>query len=607
MVKIVVIDTGINLDHPLLKPYKNISGFGVSINSNDEIVINNCFNDEVGHGTAIAYILCRYIKNIELIVIKAFDTNQNIEEKKIIKTLEYINDVYEKVDIVSMSFGMTLCYEKKRFEKVCDEIYRKGTLIVAAYDNLGKMTYPACFKNVLGVDTDIRIKKIFDYIYVKNSKVNIRANSLKHRLPGIEKKMMEVYGSSFAVPYIDVIVAEIIEEYGNIGDQVYKKLEQRAKIIINYKKKKKQESSFKFESTVVFPYQKETKNIARYLDAHIHGIYDIKNTGNIGKHVKSVIRNVDFIVEDIDKLDWNGKFDSVIIGYCKDKNITRKKMTNILCKCQQYGKKVYTFTHEILDEYSESIISKDNCVSVIPHVNDFQDSHFGKMWDIAIPVLCVVGTSSKQGKFSTQIAIREELKERGYDVGHLGTEPYASLLKCDACYPYGYDSNIIISPADKILYVNQLMHNIEAKDKDIIITGLQSNLWHYSTGNVAFYPTDQYEVVAGVNPDVIILCVNYNDEIEYIQKNIVYIEKIWEVKCLAIVIFPFIKQFTMENASDFEFTKVNEKSMSDKIEELEKEFKIPVFSNDSLSLKKLVDCIVDFFQEEGKDEENMSD
>ena len=63
----------------------------------------------------------------------------------------------------------------------------------------------------------------------------------------------------------------------------------------------------------------------------------------------------------------------------------------------------------------------------------------------------------------------------------------------------------------------------------------------------------------------------------------------------------------MENASDFEFTKVNEKKLTDKIEELEKEFKIPVFLNDSLSLKKLVDCIVDFFQEEGKDEENMSD
>ena len=498
-------------------------------------------------------------------------------------------------------------YEKKRFEKVCDEIYRKGTLIVAAYDNLGKMTYPACFNNVIGVDTDIRIKKIFDYIYVKNSKVNIRANSLKHRLPGTEKKMIEVYGSSFAVPYIDIILAEIIEECGNIDDQVYKKLEQRAKMVIRFREQEKQDNSFKFESTVVFPYQKETKNIVRYLDAHIHGIYDIKNTGNIGKYVKSVIRNENYLVEDIDKLDWNEEFDSVIIGYCKDKNISKEKMMNILSKCQQYGKKVYTFTHEILRGYSESIISKDNWVSVLPHVNDFQDSHFGKMWDIAVPVVCVVGTSSKQGKFSTQIAIREELKERGYDVGHLGTEPYANLLKCEACYPYGYDSNIIISPADKILYVNQLMHNIEMEDKDIIITGLQSNLWHYSMGNVAFYPTDQYEVVAGVNPDVMVLCINYNDEIEYIRKNIVYIETIWEVKCLAIVIFPFIKQFTMENASDFEFTKVNENSMLEKIAELEKEFKMPVFFNDNESLKKLVDCIVDFFQEEGMDEENLSD
>lgn len=598
MVKVVVIDSGVNLEHPLLKQYKNISGFEVSLNENDEIIINNSFNDEIGHGTAISYILCRYIKNLQLIVVKAFDSEENIEEKKIIKILEYINNTYEKVDIISMSFGMTLCYEKKRFEEICNDIHKKGGIIVASYDNLGKMTYPACFDHVIGVDTDIRIKKAFDYIYIKNSKINIKANSLKHRLPGIKNEMINVYGSSFAVPYIDVIIADIIEENGNINNIVYEQLEQKAKTIVNYEKKEKQVCDFNIQNTIVFPYQKETKNIARFFKNNLYGIYDVKNTGNIGKCVRAVYKDADYKVKDINKLDWNEEFDSVIIGYCKDKNISREKLMEILLKCQQYKKKVYTFSHEVLKEYRRNAINEENLINVIPQVNNFYDTHFGKMWDVALPVLCVAGTSSKQGKFSTQIAIREELIKRGYKVGHLGTEPYACLLNCDECYPYGYDSNITISPADKILYVNQLMHNIEIEEKDIIISGLQSNLWHYNLGNVSFYPTDQYEVIAGINPDAIVLCVNYNDENEYIQKNIFYIEKIWEVKCIAIVIFPFMKQFTMENSSDFEFTKANDKNMSERMNELGNEFNIPVFSNDTLSLEKLTDCIIDFFGEQ---------
>ncbi len=595
MIRIVVIDSGINKNHPLLKDYTNIKGIGVKLDDDGNLIIDNHYNDEIGHGTGIAYILCKYIANLELIMIKAFDTTEDVEEKKIIKVLEYIDNSFEKIDIVSLSFGITLCDEKEQLRQICEKLHKKKIVVVAAYDNFGKMMYPACFDTVIGVDIDPGVKKVFDYIFVKNSEINIRANSVKHRLPGKGDEMIDVYGTSFAVPYLDVVIANIIKKKGN-SDSLQDELESNAIKVICKQSNTYCNPQIQIASAIVFPYQKETINIVRYSKFEVCGIYDVRGSGNIGKKIEAYGKESKFVVEDINKVDWNNKFDSIVIGYCISKNISQDWINEILKKCKLFGKKVYVFTNEKLIETEHGKLTDLEVYQICPEIDRFYDTKFGKMWDVSKPVVCVAGTSSIQGKFTTQVILREELSQRGYKVGHLGTEPHSFLMGCDECFPYGYGSSVFMSPVEKILYVNQLMHKVESKNPDIIISGLQSNLWQYGDGNVLFYPTDQYEVLIGINPDAVILCINLNDDFEYIQKNITYIEMIWEIKCIVLVLFPYNKNYTMQSAFEFEFARVQQKEAYNRIVEIENRFKKQVLSiNDERFSEKIADSVINFF------------
>lgn len=170
-----------------------------------------------------------------------------------------------------------------------------------------------------------------------------------------------------------------------------------------------------------------------------------------------------------------------------------------------------------------------------------------------------MGTSSKQGKFTLQLEMRERFINSGYKVGQLGTEPTSYLYGMEECYPYGFNSFALLSKGDEISYINNLMHRIENKEVDIIMFGLQSNLVHGSSGNIAFYPMSQYEMLTGTDPDVLFLCVNFDDNEEYIMRSIYYLKAVTFAKKIFIVLFPFSKQFTWSDnfVDDFEKMDIN--------------------------------------------------
>ena len=57
---------------------------------------------------------------------------------------------------------------------------------------------------------------------------------------------------------------------------------------------------------------------------------------------------------------------------------------------------------------------------------------------VDVPVVGVFGTSSQQGKFTLQLALRQKLIEQGYNVGQLGTEHHSALFGMDFSFPMGY-------------------------------------------------------------------------------------------------------------------------------------------------------------------------
>lgn len=149
-----------------------------------------------------------------------------------------------------------------------------------------------------------------------------------------------------------------------------------------------------------------------------------------------------------------------------------------------------------------------------------------------------VGSTSKQGKFTLQLILREKFLQDGYCVGQIGTEPSAYLFDMDLCFHFGYHSTTNINRQNMVSYLNSEINNISQKGVDIIISGCQSGSVTYDFGNAKYYTFSQSEFLLGTLPDAVILCVNSYDETDYVRRTIQYIESCADSKVIALVVYP---------------------------------------------------------------------
>ena len=105
-IRLVVVDSGINMEHPILKSC-HINENSVAIHYKDgQIKYDKNIWDYFGHGTAVCGILHKLVHNLELTIIKIFDSPElQAEEVQLVEALDYIIDRIE-CDIVHMSLGL---------------------------------------------------------------------------------------------------------------------------------------------------------------------------------------------------------------------------------------------------------------------------------------------------------------------------------------------------------------------------------------------------------------------------------------------------------------------------------------------------------------------
>lgn len=161
------------------------------------------------------------------------------------------------------------------------------------------------------------------------------------------------------------------------------------------------------------------------------------------------------------------------------------------------------------------------------------------------------GTSSKQGKYTLQLAIRKELIEKGYTVGQIGTEASAYLFNMDECFPFGHESTISFQRYDVVSYINSVLEEISSKDVDIIISGCQAGTLTDNECSLYRYALPQYEFLVGLNPDAMILCVNQFNDDEEIRRHISFLESAVNGKVIALVLFPL----TLKNENSWYLNK----------------------------------------------------
>ncbi|KAM0085343.1 hypothetical protein ACKRZS_002369 [Fusarium odoratissimum] len=151
-VKIAILDTGIDRDHPFLELYEdNMKGKKNFHNASQKNV-----PDTTGHGTFAANLILDYARDAHLYIIKIADKKNATPDAAIVANAIYHAVDKWAVDIISMSFGWPSpdMVGHDALEDAIDHAYSKKVLMFATASNSGARlgrAYPASNPHVICV------------------------------------------------------------------------------------------------------------------------------------------------------------------------------------------------------------------------------------------------------------------------------------------------------------------------------------------------------------------------------------------------------------------------------------------------------------------------
>lgn len=579
--KIAILDSGIDHNHSMFKKL-NIENYiyeeETKIWIAKEIKIKN------GHGTAVASVLTKYAKQIDEIYSFRVVEETDADIEKLINALEYIY-AFMDCDLINISMGVR--EYSKRLEEICNKLYDKKVMIISAYANEGCVSYPAAFDGVIGIDSTVNLKKFNEYIWVKNSIVNVGCLKGVQRVAWLDGGYQLAVGNSFVAPIITAKISNWICQGVKI-ENIKKVLEENAIRVIsgNSVENKKVKKEFSVSKVALFPYNKEIKNILKFSDMlnfEICAICDSKYSGNVG------LQEGNLLVEDIDKYSFKD-IDGFVLGHTDilELKTNHKYKESIISNCNRFGINIISFDDIEIEMATNAYVPKIKR-------DKYTTDKFGKLYDIVSPILAVVGTDSQQGKFTLQMTLRKKFLETGYQVGQLSSEPEGCVFDVDYVYPYGYNSTVYLQGRDSIEHVNALMHQIDIKEPDIILTGAQSGICTLSFENTDMYNLPTIEFLMGVNPDAVVMCINYHDDVDDILRTVKFTESLMDCKVIALSLFPldYLNEWKyLRNIKE----KMDTVELKNRVKEIEKITSIPTFIlGDNMEENKMFEVIIDYF------------
>jgi hypothetical protein len=542
MAKIVVIDTGVDR-----AAFPDIDGCAIVPADGGGYTVSDDFQDRLGHGTAVCGIIRKNCA-AEIFMVRIFDGSFYAEPERLLYALEYAHGIL-KTDIVSISAGIQVTSEPDRLEAHIDHLVAKGVLVVSAFDNAGSLSLPAAFKSVIGIDASEGIRKLSEYLFVEGSDINIIGALVSFRVAGLDGKNTISKGRSFTTAYMVSVIAQHVDELRREGGmveypQVMARLKQGSVNTLSFPVIDSRASRKRvyrpailddIHRVVAFPFSKEMHALAAFEELLICDnieYYDVRQSGKVGARVKSLLPHTESekVIRNIDALDWDSDFDLFVCGHLDVVNSTmRENMTQrIIDLCTKHNKRLYMFDY--LNRTEPNIFAPAIDASVISAAN------LGKLWLPHTPILAVFGTTRVQGKHTLQLKLRKLFQQAGYKVGQIGTEPSGYLFGFDSVYPMGYNPAVQLAGKAAVAAVNELVRDCDAMNYDIIITGSQASTITYANTHIDICATPQYEYLVGIWPDYAVLCVNVNDEMRVIERNVKLIEGATNCKVGACVI-----------------------------------------------------------------------
>ena len=146
-VRVCVLDSGVELDHPLVGPVQR--SVAVTKDGDEITIADDDAGDLCGHGTACAGIIRSLAPECELTSVRVLGAGYTGSAAVLLAGLEWA--IEQGFDIINMSLSTTKKQYVDRLHELADAAYFKRTMLVASAHNMPVESFPWRFASVISV------------------------------------------------------------------------------------------------------------------------------------------------------------------------------------------------------------------------------------------------------------------------------------------------------------------------------------------------------------------------------------------------------------------------------------------------------------------------
>jgi hypothetical protein len=191
-VRVAVVDSGINPDHPHVPQVKGGVFFDKGIESPD-------FVDHLGHGTAVAAVIHEKAPKADIYAVRIFNRRLSANIDTLMQGLEWC--LANGMHVVNLSVGTANEKHRARFEDFLRRADASNMFVVSAASML-----PGLLEGAIGVESDAECDH--DTVQFRNGK--FLASPYPRPIPGVPKEI-NLHGISFAIAHCTGMLSRFLE------------------------------------------------------------------------------------------------------------------------------------------------------------------------------------------------------------------------------------------------------------------------------------------------------------------------------------------------------------------------------------------------------------
>ncbi len=208
-VRVCVLDSGIELDHPLVGPVQQ--SVAVVRGEDGELdVVEGDAGDLCGHGTACAGVIRALAPDAELVSVRVLGAGYTGGGETMLRGLAWA--IEQGFPVVNMSLSTTRTKYVERLHELADRAYFRRTVLVASAHNMPVESFPWRFASVISVGSHEEDDS-FTFYYNPSPPVEFFGRGLDLDVAWLGGGTLRCTGNSFATPHIAGICALILGKH----------------------------------------------------------------------------------------------------------------------------------------------------------------------------------------------------------------------------------------------------------------------------------------------------------------------------------------------------------------------------------------------------------